>query len=166
MSNGDGHQAPGNEAERPTIRDRINAVALKVSGINDFDAHLMHRLSPLTFLKEVINHFEKKVLPQGADEIGNLLYSNSAYLPWPGNNGPAPIPVPDPITAESLYGPAAPGADPGLYARDGEVIPPGGGPSAGDHLRLESPVIDGEWYEQRLLGSADRGGNRIEGPER
>jgi hypothetical protein len=55
---------------------------------------LKHRLNPKTVLKEVYNHLCHKTLPHGADEVGNLLFSGSAYLPWPGSNGPQPLDAP------------------------------------------------------------------------
>jgi hypothetical protein len=43
----------------------------------------------------MFNHLTDKVIPHGADEVGNSLYGGgSAYLPWPGAGGPAPIEAP------------------------------------------------------------------------
>jgi len=64
--------------------------------------HLKHRLNPWTIATEITNHVLHKLIPQGADEVANALYSGSAYLPWPGNNGPAPIPPPE--TEAPLFG--------------------------------------------------------------
>jgi hypothetical protein len=58
------------------------------------DNHLNHRLDPKTFAKEVFAHLTDKVIPQGADELANALFNRSAYLPWPGTSGPAPIETP------------------------------------------------------------------------
>jgi hypothetical protein len=57
--------------------------------------HLKHRLNPMTIAKEVYRHLTEKVLPHGANEVGNMLMSGSAYLPWPGSNGPPPEPTPE-----------------------------------------------------------------------
>jgi hypothetical protein len=62
--------------------------------LDRIDAHLNHRLSLKTFAKEVFNHITDKVIPQGADEAANALFNRSAYLPWPGTSGPAPIEAP------------------------------------------------------------------------
>lgn len=67
--------------------------------------HLKHRLSPRTIIKEIFNHVTDKVIPHGADEIGNVLFSGSAYLPWPGEGGPKPIEAP--AVEESIYSPTA-----------------------------------------------------------
>lgn len=60
------------------------------------DHHMRHRLSFKTFFKEVYAHFTDKVIPHGADELGNALHSagHSGYLPWPGSSGPAPVEAP------------------------------------------------------------------------
>jgi hypothetical protein len=57
--------------------------------------HFRHRLDPWTVAKEVVDHVAHKTLPQGADEVANVLFSGSAYLPWPAHGGPKPIPTPE-----------------------------------------------------------------------
>ncbi len=84
--------------------------------------HLKHRLNPKTIAKEAFNHLTDKTFPHGADEVGNVLFSGSAYLPRPAVSGPAPIEAPaaEAATPEaagsdnhaSLYGPTEP--SPGL----------------------------------------------------
>jgi hypothetical protein len=116
--------------------------------------HLRHRLNPKTILKEAFSHFTDKVLPHGADEVGNLLFSGSAYLPWPGKGGPAPIAPPE--TTVSTEAPP----DTSLY---GTVLPPDPidvSPISG--AWLEGPIVEGdvratgnieplEWRDQNLL---------------
>lgn len=62
--------------------------------LDRLDDHLNHRLDPKTIAREVFNHLTDKVIPQGADEAANALYNRSAYLPWPGTSGPAPVEAP------------------------------------------------------------------------
>ena len=56
---------------------------------------LKHRLNPKTIAKEAFGYLIHKTLPQGADEIANVLFSGSSYLPWPAHGGPLPQPEPD-----------------------------------------------------------------------
>ncbi len=60
-------------------------------GVKD---HLKHRLNPKTIGREVYAHLTEKTIPHGQDELGNILFSGSAYLPWPGKGGPEPIAAP------------------------------------------------------------------------
>lgn len=133
-----------------------NAVKAIDNAIDRADAHLTHRLSLKTIGKEVFAHFTDKVIPHGADEIGNVLFSGSAYLPWPGQGGPKPIQAPqiealaastieapvvgtgegpdNPYVSGSGYSPPSPEGGPsGLYLPDPgpfapSRIPPSGGP--------------------------------------
>lgn len=136
-------------------------------GVRD---HLKHRLNRKTIAKEIFAAFTDKILPQGADEIGNLLFHGRAYLPWPGKGHlppiPAPeaaaVPAPDP-EGHGVHGPPEAGPD-------GTVLPPGptpAAPSGGGPPRLEGPIVEVEWedvtpgplgYAERLDQIADRGG--------
>jgi hypothetical protein len=55
-----------------------------------------------TVAYETYEHIADKVIPQGADEVANVLYTGSAYLPWPGQ-GKAPDRTPDEV---GVHGPA------------------------------------------------------------
>ncbi len=103
--------------------------------IDQIKHHLKHRLNPKTIAMEMANHLTDKVIPQGCDEVANALFNHSAYLPWPGSSGPAPIEAP-PI-----------GLHPAAGALDGIVMPPEpfyGFHPDGTQSLLETPIIDGE----------------------
>jgi hypothetical protein len=63
-------------------------------------AHLKHRLSFKTIIKEVLAGITDKLIPQGADELGNVVFSGSAYLPWPGKGHFPASPPPEQSNVE------------------------------------------------------------------
>src|SRR4051794_33172364 len=88
-----GYQPIKTKAERRA--ERVENFVKAVDDVIDrADAHLNHRLSLKTIAKEVVAGFTDKIIPQGADELGNMLFSGSAYLPWPGPGNLQPIPAP------------------------------------------------------------------------
>jgi len=124
-------------------------------GLSD---RLKHRLNPKTIAKEVFAGFTDKILPQGADELGNWLYTGSPYLPWPGKGQLPPVPMPEAGAPEKaghgVHGPP----DGGL---DGTMLPPEPAPPAPPgpaRPRLEGPIIEGEWHDvtPRQLGYTER----------
>jgi len=64
--------------------------------------HIKHRLNPKTVAKEALAGLTDKIIPQGADELGNVLFSGNAYLPWPGKGHLPPVPEPE-APAEMSY---------------------------------------------------------------
>ena len=105
--------------------------------------HLKHRLSLKTIGKEVFNHIVHKVLPHGADEIGNLFWTSNAYWPGSGGNTPKPIAAPliEPLRSptETVHGVSGPlpDIDDNPYTTGGyKPEPPPGGPG-GLYLTLD-----------------------------
>lgn len=101
--------------------------------------HLKHRLNPKTIAAEAFATLTDKVIPQGSDEVGNVLFSGNAYLPWPG-----------------------PGHTPALPAP--EVEPAVEPPDLNSHQ--EHASIYGVSYTEQLNQSAQRGGNDRRGMSR
>jgi hypothetical protein len=51
---------------------------------------------------DIANTITDKIIPQGADEVGNLLMNGSAYLPWPGAGQNPPVEAPQMSYLEEL----------------------------------------------------------------
>jgi hypothetical protein len=68
---------------------------------------LKHRLNPKTIATEISNHLIERTIPHGADELGNTLFSGSAYLPWPGKGGPGAVAAQETPDAPTIEPPPA-----------------------------------------------------------